>query len=221
MSWLACLGLCIIGMSNSLKSKKRPGLCCLQPCSHVDRQGGFSMRLNSCHARTSLCQKCPWRLCTAFEVGITSSRHWGTGEVGTASPPTCTRTAFPGKSFLDLKKKNVSSGFFWALRKTSPLRYLFLTHANDLVTGDPSDSIHTFLNDCCCPCNVIAKSKWNKKLPWKVTTSICILTLRWERCARASSRLTQKTKCFQGIKENCWGLLSVPILPMAYSFPCG
>lgn len=87
-----------MGMLNALKRKKRPGLCCLQPCPHSDRHGGFSLSLNSCHACTSLCQKCPRRLWTAFEVGITCTRHRDTREVGTASPAICTRTAFPGKN---------------------------------------------------------------------------------------------------------------------------
>lgn len=83
----------------------------------------------------SLCQKCPWRLWAAFEVGIASSRHWGTGDVDIASPQICIRTAFPGKSSLDEKKC-----FFWIFLGTKnyqSFEVLFLTHANNLVSRRP------------------------------------------------------------------------------------
>lgn len=168
----------------------------------------------------SLCQKCPWRLWAAFEVGIASSRHWGTGDVGIASPQICIRTAFPGKSSLDEKKC-----FFWNFLGTKnyqSFEVLFLTHANNLVSRRPQwQHSHFFFSDCWCPWNVISVSSWNKKPEWKVITSIHILTLPREGCAHGSSMLSQKTKCFQGMKENCWGLHCVLILPTGHLFPRG
>lgn len=206
-----------MGTSNALKRKQRAGLCCLQPCSHVDRQGGFSRRLNSCHVPLP---EMPMEALGSLWGWHPLQQALGHRRCGHCLTSHLHQDSFPWKTFSRWKKMLFLD--FLGTKNYQSFEVLFLAHANNLVTRRPQwQHSHFLFFDCWCPCNVISVSSWNKKPKWKVITSIHILTLPWEGCAHGSSMLSQKTKCFQGMKENCWGLHCVLILPTGRWFPRG